>query len=87
MFPLPTLSPPTPLVRAKAAFSFAIHTSVQNLLPESKPEYSLGEEFASTKPIPTQVTQLLIGCRRKVVIYSWRDGEPQDPKVRYNLLG
>ena len=27
------------------------------------------------------VTQLIIGCRRKVVIYSWKDGEAQEIKV------
>lgn len=86
LFPLPTLSPPTPLIKAKAAFSFAIYTSIQDHLPE-KSEFSAGEEdFTRAKPIPTVVTQLLIGCRRKVVIYSWKDGEAQDPKVRLQLI-
>ena len=31
--------------------------------------------------MPTLFTQLVIGCRRKLVIYSWRDGEAQDVKV------
>ncbi|KAG1762919.1 vacuolar sorting protein 39 domain 1-domain-containing protein [Suillus placidus] len=28
--------------------------------------------------IPTMVTQLIVGCRRKVVIYTWKDGEAQE---------
>ncbi|GLB44890.1 putative rab guanyl-nucleotide exchange factor [Lyophyllum shimeji] len=80
LFPLPTFSPPTPLVKAKAAFSFAIHSSVQHVQPDWQPDYSAGVELAKPKPIPTVVTQLLVGCRRKVVIYSWRDGEPQEAK-------
>ncbi|RDB25711.1 Vam6/Vps39-like protein [Hypsizygus marmoreus] len=83
LFPIPTLAPPTQLVKAKAAFSFAVHTSVQHLEPDAMPEFSSGEDFTKMKLIPTLVTQLLIGCRRKVVIYSWRDGEAQEPKETY----
>ncbi|KAF5379787.1 hypothetical protein D9615_005708 [Tricholomella constricta] len=80
LFPLPTLSPPTPLVKAKAAFSFAVHSEIQHVELDIKPDYSSGSEFVKPKPIPTLVTQLLVGCRRKVVIYSWRDGEAQEVK-------
>ncbi|KAF9468180.1 vacuolar sorting protein 39 domain 1-domain-containing protein [Collybia nuda] len=80
LYPLPVLSPPTPLVKAKAAFSFAVHTSIQQIAPETRPEYSLGADPPKAKTIPTLVTQLLVGCRRKVVIYSWKDGEAQDVK-------
>ncbi|KAG6840674.1 hypothetical protein C0991_005179 [Blastosporella zonata] len=80
LFPLSTSSPPTPLQKAKAAFSFAVHSSVQHIEPEPKPEYSAGDDFAKSKPIPMLVTQLVVGCRRKVVIYSWRDGEAQEVK-------
>ena len=54
LFPLPAISSPTPLIKAKAAFSFVIHSS-----------------------------QLLVVCRQKVVLYSWKDGEPQEVKVRF----
>jgi hypothetical protein len=81
LFPLPTLSPPTPLVGTKTAFSFAVHTSVQHVTLDNKSDFSSVTEFAKPKPIPTLVTQLLVGCRRKVVLYSWRDGEAQDVKV------
>ncbi|KAG6816641.1 hypothetical protein H0H87_004387 [Tephrocybe sp. NHM501043] len=80
LFPLSASSPPTPLQKARAAFSFAVHSSVQNIEPETKPDYSSGNDFAKPKPIPMLVTQLLVGCRRKVVVYSWRDGEAQEAK-------
>ncbi|KAK7032798.1 rab guanyl-nucleotide exchange factor [Favolaschia claudopus] len=75
LFPLPTFSPPTPLLKAKAAFSFAIHTSIQHVVSEA-----VTGEFSKPTSIPTLVTQLVVGCRRKVVIYCWKDGEPQDTK-------
>ncbi|KAF7312336.1 Rab guanyl-nucleotide exchange factor [Mycena indigotica] len=73
LLPLPNLSPPTPLLKAKAAFSFAIHSSVQHVAPDLPPG-------AKATSIPTLVTQLVVGCRRKVVIYSWKDGEAQESK-------
>ncbi|KAJ7220172.1 hypothetical protein GGX14DRAFT_585899 [Mycena pura] len=77
LFPLPTFSPPTPLLKAKAAFSFAIHTSIQHVAPELP-----AGDFMKASSIPTLVTQLVVGCRRKVVIHSWRDGEAQEPKYQ-----
>ncbi|KAJ6468361.1 hypothetical protein C8R45DRAFT_1018454 [Mycena sanguinolenta] len=75
LFPLPTFAPVTPLPKAKAAFSFAIHTSIQHISTDAPPG-----EFSKPTSIPTLVTQLIVGCRRKVVIYCWKDGEPQEPK-------
>ncbi|KAJ6608678.1 hypothetical protein B0H10DRAFT_516741 [Mycena sp. CBHHK59/15] len=77
LFPLPTFSPPTPLLKAKAAFSFAIHSSIQHVEPDGP---GSSAEFAKASAIPTLVTQLMVGCRRKVVIYSWKDGEAQEAK-------
>ncbi|KDR78810.1 hypothetical protein GALMADRAFT_244386 [Galerina marginata CBS 339.88] len=78
LFPLPSLSPPTPLLKAKAAFSFAIHSSVQNVQSSTNPNNLNEPEFKRSQPIPTLFTQLLVGCRRKAVVYTWKDGEPQD---------
>ncbi|KAJ6570100.1 hypothetical protein DFH09DRAFT_1465283 [Mycena vulgaris] len=77
LFPLPTFSPATPLPKSKGAFSFAIHSSVQHISPNS--QTSTGE-FSTSSSIPTLVTQLVVGCKRKVVIYSWKDGEAQESK-------
>ncbi|KAL0577985.1 Vacuolar morphogenesis protein 6 [Marasmius crinis-equi] len=78
LFPLPGFTPPTILTNAKAAFSFAVHTCVQHLLPDDPTE--VGFTKSSKKSIPTLVTRLVVGCRRKVVIYSWKDGDPQEVK-------
>ncbi|KAH7884496.1 hypothetical protein F5I97DRAFT_2037539 [Phlebopus sp. FC_14] len=73
IYPLPAFAPPTQLVRAKGAYSFALHSSVQNAQLDSG-------GLDKTGVIPMMVTQLIIGCRRKVVLYAWRDGEPEEPK-------
>ncbi|TFK27815.1 hypothetical protein FA15DRAFT_666044 [Coprinopsis marcescibilis] len=79
LFPLPSLSPPTPLAMAKAAFSFAVYSSVQSGTTSASDAVS---ELSDSKsaPIPTLVTYLLVGCRRKAVLYTWKDGEPQEVK-------
>ncbi|KAL1697958.1 hypothetical protein EV121DRAFT_274750, partial [Schizophyllum commune] len=63
---------------AKGALSFAVNTSIQHLQPDGRPVDS--DAGKSPKAIPTLITQLVIGCRRRVVIYSWRDGDAQDTK-------
>ncbi|KNZ73327.1 Vam6/Vps39-like protein [Termitomyces sp. J132] len=57
LFPLPTTSPPTVLHKAKAAFSFAVHSSVQDI--ELETHSSVEDDFAKPKPVPMLVTQLL----------------------------
>jgi len=73
LYPIPELQPQSPLSKAKAAFSFTIHTSVQHISPPGK---------SPTIPVPTVVSYLVVACRRKLVIYSWKDGEPQEVQVR-----
>ncbi|KAJ7702146.1 vacuolar sorting protein 39 domain 2-domain-containing protein [Mycena olivaceomarginata] len=71
LFPLPGLSShfmPT----TKDAFSFAIHSSLQQILS--------GPQAAGVS-----VTQFIVGCRRKVMIYTWRDGEAQETKCEASL--
>jgi Vam6/Vps39-like protein vacuolar protein sorting-associated protein 39 len=83
LFDLPELSKPTPLPKAKSAFSFAVHTSVQHLYPGGKKTRPQGAEFSSpTILVHTVITYLVVGCQRKLVVYSWKDGEAQDIKVR-----
>ena len=76
LFPVPDLQPSSALSKAKAAFSFTIHTSVQHISPPGK---------SPTLPVPTVVSCLVIACRRKLVIYSWKDGEPQEVQVRFPI--
>ncbi|KAH7873389.1 uncharacterized protein C8R40DRAFT_1161652 [Lentinula edodes] len=73
LFPLPSFSPPTILSAAKAAFSFTIHSYTYR----GESELQGQDEFTKPAPIPVLMTYLLVGCRRKVVIYSWKDGEAQ----------
>ncbi|KAA1467551.1 hypothetical protein DENSPDRAFT_832639 [Dentipellis sp. KUC8613] len=80
LYPLPDVSSPTILAKAKAAFSFAVHTTVLHLLPNGNPLTPSDAEFGSSKSVPTMVTYLVVGCRRKLVVYSWRDGEAQEAK-------
>ncbi|KAF8841813.1 hypothetical protein BDN67DRAFT_900734 [Paxillus ammoniavirescens] len=82
LYPLPSLSPPTPLAKAKGALSFAIHSSVHNAPNASDSSRPGGFDSADvdTIPIPTMVTILVVGCRRRVVVYTWRDGEAQEVK-------
>lgn len=75
LYPTPELEPQSPLTKAKAAFSFTIHTSVQHIPPPEK---------SPTIPVPTVVSYLVVACRRKLVIYSWKDGEPQEVQVRFS---
>ncbi|KAG2140140.1 hypothetical protein DEU56DRAFT_798886 [Suillus clintonianus] len=82
LYPLPSLVHPTPLTRAKGALSFAVHSSVHNLDPS---DVQGGTNIVGRAGlIPTMVTQLIVGCRRKVVIYTWKDGEAQD--IRETVL-
>ena len=76
LYPIPDLEPQSPLTKAKTAFSFTIHTSVQHISPPGK---------LQTIPVPTVVSYLVIACRRKLVIYSWKDGEPQEVQVRFSM--
>jgi hypothetical protein len=81
LHPLPSLTPAMPLPKAKAAFSFASYSAVQHMLPNGQVQNPADKGFDKAKAIPTLFTQLGVGCRRKIVIYSWRDGEVQDVVV------
>ncbi|TFK62037.1 hypothetical protein BDN72DRAFT_933557 [Pluteus cervinus] len=74
LFPLSTFSPPTPLAKAKAAFTFGIHSTIQTTNTGGE----LDAGFSGARGIPTHLTQLVVGCRRRVVIYSWKDAEAQE---------
>ncbi|KAI0925948.1 hypothetical protein AcW1_008241 [Taiwanofungus camphoratus] len=78
LYPLPMCSPQTPLLKTKGALSFAIHTGVEYDDSENKSQPSITGDFGKGKGIPVVVTRLAVGCKRKIVLYSWRDGEPQE---------
>ena len=78
LYPLPSLSPPTVLAPTRNASVFALDTSVQYELADG----SLATPAQSgSKGIATVVTVLVVGCKRKIVVYRWHDGDPQPVKV------
>ncbi|KAI0649291.1 hypothetical protein C8Q79DRAFT_949834 [Trametes meyenii] len=77
LFPHPNYSPPTPLVKTKGALCFAIHTGVEYLTADVTVPSSPGTP-GKGKGVPAVVTKLAAGCRRRIVLYSWKDGEPQE---------
>ncbi|KAI0833228.1 hypothetical protein BC628DRAFT_1342704 [Trametes gibbosa] len=72
LFPQPTYSPPTPLVKTKGALCFVLNTTVE--YQDSATPGTPGKG----KGVPAVVTRLAVGCRRKIVLYTWKDGEPQE---------
>jgi Vam6/Vps39-like protein vacuolar protein sorting-associated protein 39 len=73
---LPNFTPTTPLAQAKSARTFTTFTTVQHEGPEQ----------AKNKGVAVVVTYLAVGCYRKLVIYSWKDGEHQETVVRTKLM-
>jgi hypothetical protein len=65
---------PTPSASATNAGSATVSGSV----PKDNTTFDTAKAAVS---IPTVITQLMVGCRRKVVIYTWKDGEAQEAKV------
>ncbi|KAG8910095.1 Vacuolar morphogenesis protein 6, partial [Tulasnella sp. 408] len=74
LYPSPTFAPPTLLTQAKGAMSFGIDTSIQYSNEASDPASNAGQG------VPSVVTRLAVGCKRKIVIYTWKDGEAQEVK-------
>ncbi|KAG9051519.1 Vacuolar morphogenesis protein 6 [Tulasnella sp. UAMH 9824] len=54
--------------------SFGIDTSIQYSNEASDPASNAGQG------VPSVVTRLAVGCKRKIVIYTWKDGEAQEVK-------
>ncbi|TDL20794.1 hypothetical protein BD410DRAFT_750406 [Rickenella mellea] len=80
LYPLPDLIPPTPLPQTRNTFSFAINSTVQGVLPNGKTQAFEDGGASQAAGIPAMVTNLVVGCRKKLVIYTWRDGEAQGVK-------
>ena len=72
LYGLPNFAPATPLTQAKSARTFAIFTTVQ---------YEGDSEQTKGRGVAVVVTYLAVGCYRKLVVYSWKDGEHQETIV------
>ncbi|KAJ1307397.1 hypothetical protein OPQ81_001502 [Rhizoctonia solani] len=77
LFSLSTLSTPTVLTQTRNASVFALDTSIQYELADGS--YATAAQSGS-KGIATVVTVLAVGCKRKVVVFRWHDGEAQPVK-------
>jgi hypothetical protein len=71
----------TPLTKAKFALSFATYSCTKRNGEDRLSRGGVEKPKKPMQPVPTLVTLLLVGCLRKVVLYSWKDGEPQEVKV------
>jgi len=73
---LPNLTPTTTLQQTRGALCFTIETWVLYSLPDGTLTPN-----KDTYGVPTVLTFLAVGCKRRIVVFSWKDGEAQDPKV------
>ena len=74
LYGLPNFHASTVLTQAKSARTFAIFTTVQ---------YEGSTELTKSKGIAVVVTYLAVGCYRKLVVYSWKDGDHQETMARF----
>jgi hypothetical protein len=75
LHPLPTLTPPK-VLETRGALCFSFDTSV---IYTNEDGSTTTTKDSSIKQTASVITLLAIGCRRRIVIYSWKDGEPQTP--------
>ncbi|KAG8887443.1 Vacuolar morphogenesis protein 6 [Tulasnella sp. 332] len=95
LFPSPAFAPGTLLPQAKGAMSFAIDTSIQNVpdaaavpagnstvtaTPDTNAAAADAGVSRTQGGVPSVITYLAVGCRKKIVIYTWKDGQSQDVK-------
>jgi hypothetical protein len=81
------MSPPTVLPKAKGAMSFGIHTSIQRLGDDTNAGTGNDATVSTERTQMSIITRLVIGCKRRVVVYTWVNGEPQEPKVSVHIMG
>ncbi|KZT39975.1 hypothetical protein SISSUDRAFT_1113449 [Sistotremastrum suecicum HHB10207 ss-3] len=76
LYPIPSLTPTTTLPQTRGALSFAVYaTRLSATEPGSEPVGKQDGDDAETGS-----TYLAVGCRKKVVIYSWKGDEPREVK-------
>jgi hypothetical protein len=76
LHPLPALSPTQTLPQTLGALCFALDTSI---VYKNEDGISTSVKDSTIKQVPAVVTLLAVGCKRKIVIYTWKDGEMQNP--------
>ncbi|KAG8830543.1 Vacuolar morphogenesis protein 6 [Serendipita sp. 400] len=82
LHPLPALTPTQTLLETRGALCFALDTSV---IYTNEDGTTTTVKDPTLKQVPAVVTLLAVGCKRRIVIYSWKDGEIQNPPQEVNL--
>ncbi|CAG8662048.1 9699_t:CDS:10, partial [Acaulospora colombiana] len=75
-YSLISLAAPPKVIETRGALCFSLDTTV---IYTNEDGTTTNTKDPSAKQIPAVVTLLAIGCRRRIVIFSWKDGEPQMP--------
>ncbi|CAG7849163.1 SubName: Full=Related to Vam6/Vps39-like protein involved in vacuolar morphogenesis {ECO:0000313/EMBL:CCA68795.1} [Serendipita indica DSM 11827] len=68
--------PSVTLQETRGALCFALDTSVTYTNPDGTTTMT---KDPSIKQVPAVTTLLAVGCKRKIVIYVWKDGQLQTP--------
>jgi hypothetical protein len=63
-------------VETRGALCFSLDTSI---LYTNEDGCTTTVKDPSMKQTPTVITLLAVGCKRRIIIYSWKDGQPQGP--------
>ena len=82
LYHVPNYAPPTPLPKTKSALSFALHHTIEHTEIPRAASPSVDGKGAIPNTVPSVVTYLAAGCRRKIVIYTWKDGDLGEIIVR-----
>jgi hypothetical protein len=78
LHPLPALTPTQTIPDSKGALCFAINTTVEYTNEDGT---TTSVKDPAKKQVPAVITMLAIGCKRRILLCSWKDGEPQPSKV------
>ncbi|KAG8832639.1 Vacuolar morphogenesis protein 6 [Serendipita sp. 399] len=82
LHPLPALTPTQTLQETRGALCFALDTSILYTNPDGT---TTTANDPTVKQVPAVVTLLAVGCKRRMLIYTWKDGEIQNPLQDINL--
>lgn len=68
------------LPKTRGALCFCVHSAIVRF-----DEQGVEMKQSETQGVPSVLSTLAVGIRRKIVIYSWKDGEELQVKVRSSI--